>query len=162
MLGLGDGCDLDYAQVDAVVNRRALGIDVEHLLGAGAAGGLGAGLVAFCGATLQRGVEIVADAVGLEERIRAADLVITGEGKLDAQSAAGKTAFGVAKLAAAGGVAAICIPGKADCDAPKNLFRLICPLVDGDVTTQQALAEPARLLTRRAAEAIRALGGADR
>lgn len=139
----------------AAVIRRELGIDVEHLPGAGAAGGLGAGLVAFAGATLQRGVEIVAEAVGLADRLRDADVAITGEGKLDSQSAAGKTAFGVAQAAAAAGAAAVCIPGQAGADAPRELFRLVLPLAAGDVTVAQALAEPAAILRRRAAEAVR-------
>ncbi|MHC4716124.1 MAG: glycerate kinase [Planctomycetota bacterium] len=140
----------------AAVVRRELGIDVEHLPGAGAAGGLGAGLVAFAGATLQSGIEIVAEAVGLRERVAGADLVVTGEGKFDAQSAHGKTAFGVARVAAAEGVPVICIPGQADADAPRDAFRMVRPLVDGDVTVEQALTEPAPLLKRRAGEALRA------
>lgn len=67
--------------------------------GAGAAGGMGAALLAFTKATLQPGVEIVAETVGLAELCRDADLVITGEGRIDAQSIAGKTPVGVAKIA---------------------------------------------------------------
>ena len=141
----------------AGVIRRELGIDVEYLPGAGAAGGLGAGLVAFAGATLQRGVEIVAEAVGLEQRLRDANLVITGEGKFDSQSASGKTVFGVARLAAAAKVPAVCIPAQADPNAPKDLFRLVLPLVAGSVTVADAMTGPGPLLRRRAAEAIRAL-----
>ena len=140
----------------AEVIRRDLKIDVEKLPGAGAAGGLGAGLVAFAGAKLQRGIEIVADAVGLSERARAAEVVLTGEGKFDAQSAAGKTAVGVARIAAAEGRPVICIPGQATPDAPRKLFQAVHPLVDGDVTLEQALADPTGLLRRRAAEALTA------
>jgi len=143
----------------AAVVREELGIDVEHMPGAGAAGGLGAGLVAFAGATLQSGVEIVAEAVGLRERVRGADLVITGEGKLDSQSAHGKTAFGVARLAAEEGAAVICIPGQADPDAPHDAFAAVAPLVAGDVTLEEALADPARLLRQRATEALKAWRG---
>jgi glycerate kinase len=138
----------------ADIIRRRLGIDVERLPGAGAAGGLGAGLVAFTGAKLRRGIEIVADAVGLAGRIRGADLVITGEGKFDAQSAAGKTAVGVARVAAAEGVPVVCIPGQATPDAPHHLFAQVRPLVGAGVTVAQALAQPAQLLARRAAEAM--------
>jgi len=140
----------------AEVVRHELGIDVEHLSGAGAAGGLGAGLVAFAAATLQSGVEIVAESVGLRERIRGADLVLTGEGKLDSQSAHGKTAFGVARLAAGEGVPVICIPGQADSDAPRDVFAAVVPLVAGDVGIEDALSAPARFLRKRAAEAVRA------
>ncbi|HYU56938.1 MAG TPA: glycerate kinase [Actinomycetota bacterium] len=79
----------------AAVIHRDLGIDVRDLPGAGAAGGLGAGLVAFLGARLRPGAEVVKDAVGFEERLARADLVITGEGTLDEQSLRGKLAASV-------------------------------------------------------------------
>ena len=79
--------------------------------GAGAAGGLGFGLMAFCGATLRRGVELVADAVGLERRLRGCDLVITGEGRLDSQTVNGKTPAGVAAIAKRLGIPVIAICG---------------------------------------------------
>ena len=141
----------------AEVIRRDLGIDVEHIAGAGAAGGLGAGLVAFAGARLESGVRIVADAVGLADRLAKADLVITGEGSFDAQSGSGKTACGVAEMAQRAGAAVICIPGQAAAEAPRDLFRLVRPLVAGDVTVDQAMAEPSRLLQLCAAEAIKEL-----
>ncbi len=147
--------DSGLANLAAVI-RRDLGLDVEHLPGGGAAGGLGAGLVAFLGAELQRGLKVVAEAVNLPRRLRGADVVITGEGKLDAQSAAGKTAVGVARIARAAGVPVICLPGQADQDAPADLFLEVRPLVAGSVRPEQAMAEAAELLTRRADEAIRA------
>ena len=67
--------------------------------GAGAAGGLGFGLLSFCGATIRPGFEVVAEAVRLEEKMKDADLVITGEGSLDRQTLEGKTPVGVARLA---------------------------------------------------------------
>jgi glycerate 2-kinase len=72
---------------------------VEHIRGAGAAGGLGAGLMAFLGAELAPGIEIVMDLVGLEKELAKCDLVFTGEGRLDAQSAFGKVPVGVARRA---------------------------------------------------------------
>ena len=142
----------------ADVIRRRLGVDVEHLAGAGAAGGLGAGLVAFCGATLDRGVEIVADAVGLRRRLAGAALVLTGEGSLDAQSLSGKTAVGVARIAAEVGVPVVCIPGQAeaglDCG---GLFAAIRPLVAGGVTVEQALRRAPELLAGLAERAAREL-----
>jgi len=146
--------DAGLANLAAVI-RRDLGADVATLPGAGAAGGLGAGLVAFAGATLAPGVQIVADAVGLPRRIRGADLVLTGEGKFDAQSAAGKTAVGVARLAAGAGVPVACVPGQATPDAPHDRFAAVCPLTDGSVTVAEALAEPDQLLRRRAAEVVK-------
>ena len=141
----------------AEVIRRDLGIDVEHLPGAGAAGGLGAGLVAFAGAKLASGVRIVADAVGLPDRLEGADLVITGEGSFDRSSRFDKAAVGVARMAAERGVPVVCIPGRATADAPHEHFRLVRPLVAGDVTAAQAIARPRPVLQRRAAEAIREL-----
>lgn len=83
----------------AGVMERDLGIKVAELPGAGAAGGLGAGLVAFLGAELKPGMDIVIEATGLEERVRKADLVITGEGAIDAQTINGKVPVGVARVA---------------------------------------------------------------
>ena len=75
--------------------------DTEHhkLKGAGAAGGLGFGFVSFLNAKLRPGIDIITDEIGLEDEIKKADLVITGEGKMDFQSSMGKTPTGVAKLA---------------------------------------------------------------
>ncbi len=139
--------------------RRTLGVDVEHLPGAGAAGGLAAGLAAFCGATLERGVHIIAQAVGLPQRLTGADLCLTGEGRLDAQSRSGKTCLGVAELAAVAAVPVVCIPGSAAEDAPREVFRAVRPLVVGEVTIKSAMRHAAALLTERAAEAVRDLMG---
>lgn len=83
----------------AQIIRRDLSMDVADIAGAGAAGGLGAGLIAFCGAKLQKGIDVVLDAVGIEDRIREADMVITGEGRVDGQTAHGKVPVGVAARA---------------------------------------------------------------
>ncbi len=90
---------------------RDLGADPRDVPGAGAAGGLGFGLMAFCGARLASGFDLVADAVGLREKIAAADLVITGEGRLDAQTLHGKGPVGVARLARAHGKRVIGLAG---------------------------------------------------
>lgn len=84
-----------YAQVIA----RDLDIDVINLAGGGAAGGMGAALYAFCGAQLRQGIEIVTDALHLAEQVANADLVITGEGRIDSQTIHGKVPVGVAKVA---------------------------------------------------------------
>ncbi|MES0346872.1 glycerate kinase [Citrobacter koseri] len=78
---------------------RDLDINVFELAGGGAAGGLGAALYAFCGAELRRGIEIVTDALHLEECVADADLVVTGEGRIDSQTIHGKVPVGVAKVA---------------------------------------------------------------
>jgi len=142
------------ANLAAVIHRR-LGVDVVRLSGGGAAGGLGAGLVAFAGAKLQPGLPLIAEAVGLPKRLAGADLCITGEGKLDRSSSFGKTAVGVAKIASQLGVPVVCVPGQAAPDAPRELFAAVLPLVAGEVTVRQAMREPAGLLKLRAAEAVR-------
>lgn len=111
----------------AAILERDLEAKVADVPGAGAAGGLAAGLMAFCGATLESGFAAVSDAVQLTERIARADLVITGEGRLDTQSAYGKTVAGVAELATAANVPCLVVagliegeaalPGLIDCEA---------------------------------------------
>ena len=140
----------------AEIIRRDLGVDVTEIPGGGAAGGLGAGLVAFAGATLEPGLGVVAEAVELGRRLFDADLCITGEGKLDAQSASGKTTVGVAEIARANSVPVICIPGQAAPDAPRHLFDDVRPLAAGEVSRRLAMQQPAELLKRRAKEAVKA------
>ncbi|MBL9133119.1 MAG: glycerate kinase [Verrucomicrobiaceae bacterium] len=79
--------------------RRDLGVNPAEVPGAGAAGGLGYGLMAFCGAKLTSGFDLIADIIDLRRRVQAADLVITGEGRLDAQTLHGKGPMGVALMA---------------------------------------------------------------
>jgi len=83
----------------AKIIRRDIGKDVENIPGAGAAGGLGAGLMAFLSAELKKGVDIVVEYSKLEEKLQGADLIITGEGSIDGQTRFGKTPYGVAKTA---------------------------------------------------------------
>lgn len=93
------------------VIEAQFGIPVLDLPGAGAAGGLGAGLVAFAGAQLRPGVELVAEACGLARHVEGADLVITGEGRIDGQSVHGKTPVGVARIAKRYGVPVVAVAG---------------------------------------------------
>ena len=90
--------DRNLAHFAAIVERD-LGVAIKDLPGSGAAGGLGGGLVAFAGGKLEPGIKLVIEAVKLAERLENADLCLTGEGAIDAQSAFGKTAVGVARLA---------------------------------------------------------------
>jgi glycerate kinase len=83
----------------AAIVHRDLGIDVRDLPGAGAAGGLGAGLVAFLGAKLRPGFDLVAEAVGLPAKMEDADVVVTAEGRWDSQSERGKAPAGVLRMA---------------------------------------------------------------
>jgi len=103
------------------VMKRDLKKDVSQMPGAGAAGGLGGGLVAFTGATLKRGIDIVLKTTDLEKYLNNADLVITGEGKIDFQTAFGKTPSGVARAAKKHRVPVVAIGGALDDDA-RNVF----------------------------------------
>jgi glycerate kinase len=104
-------------ELDAALMRfgevvaRDLGVRVLDVAGAGAAGGLGAGLLAFCGARLMPGAEVVAQACRLEERMAGADLVVTGEGRIDRQTAGGKTPLGVARIAKKLGIPVVAVAG---------------------------------------------------
>jgi len=95
----------------AAVIQKNLGVKVATTPGAGAAGGLGAGLIAFLGARMQSGAELVTRAISLESKLAGCDLVITGEGRLDGQTAFGKAPGGVAKIARRLGIPVIAICG---------------------------------------------------
>ncbi len=99
--------------------KHQLGKEVSRVSGAGAAGGLGAGLMAFTGARLKSGIDIVLEATGLERCIQDADIVITGEGRVDFQTAFGKTPAGVAKAAKKHNVPVVAIGGALTDDARK-------------------------------------------
>ncbi len=109
--------ELDRALANfAAILERDLDARVADVPGAGAAGGLAAGLMACCGAQLQPGFAAVSDAVGLRQRIAMADLVITGEGRFDRQSSYGKATAGVASLSAEAGVPCIAVAGLVEGD----------------------------------------------
>lgn len=116
------------ARLDALARRYRdeLGVDVDRLVGAGAAGGLAGGLAA-AGARLVPGFELVAELVGLDRRVAGASLVATGEGRLDATSFAGKVVGGV--LAAAGGSArALCIAGQIETGVERHWAGRVGPV----------------------------------
>jgi glycerate kinase len=92
--------------------RADLGLDVAGRWGAGAGGGMGAGLIAFLGARLEPGFDLVADAAELVARVEAADIVVTGEGRLDVQSAGGKVPVGVARAARRTATACVVVAGE--------------------------------------------------
>jgi glycerate kinase len=95
----------------ARIIKRDLFADIADKPGAGAGGGMGAGLMAFTNATLKRGVELVVSHTGLEKHLKGADLAITGEGRVDSQTAFGKTPSGVATVARKLGVPVVAIGG---------------------------------------------------
>ena len=96
------------------VSARCLGRDFSHLPGAGAAGGLGFGMAAFCGAQLRMGIDAVLDAVGFDSLLPGTDVVFTGEGKIDSQSARGKVVSGVAVRCRKAGVPVVAVVGQID------------------------------------------------
>lgn len=102
--------DSELVALDAIITRD-LELSIANIPGAGAAGAMGAGVVAFFGATLQPGIETVLDTVRFEERIVGADFVITGEGRLDRQSLRGKVVIGVARRAKRAGVPVLAVVG---------------------------------------------------
>ncbi len=141
-----------------VIVRRDLGVDVTALPGGGAAGGLGAGLVAFLGARLRPGAEMVLDVVRMRAKLRGAALVITGEGRLDAQTAFGKAPARLAELAAAAGVPVVALAGSVDADA-ETLRQLgilaVSSIPDAPMSLEEAIARAAPLLEAAAARAGR-------
>ncbi|MDR1272031.1 MAG: glycerate kinase [Clostridiales Family XIII bacterium] len=108
--GMVDYLDRQIRAISDTVIRE-LNIDVSGLPGSGAAGGMGGGAVAFLGAKLKMGIEAVLDTVGFDKLLEGADLVITGEGRLDQQSLRGKVVTGVARRAKKAGVPVLAIVG---------------------------------------------------
>jgi glycerate kinase len=92
--------------------ERDLRLNVGDMPGAGAAGGLGAGLVAFLGASLQTGIELILDSIGFNEYLGEADMILTGEGRIDHQTPRGKTIAGIARRAKRAGKPVIAFAGE--------------------------------------------------
>ena len=140
----------------AAVLQRDLGVEVETVAGAGAAGGLGAGLLAFCRAQLRQGVELVIHAVRLPERVQKADLIITGEGCLDFQTGFGKVPHGVAQVAKRYGKSVIALVGQLGEGAERCRqwgIDACFPILSKPMSEQEAMANAIPLL-RRAAEEL--------
>lgn len=119
--------------------------------GAGAAGGLGYGLLTFCNATIRSGFDLVAEILGLEEAVAAADLIVTGEGSLDAQTLEGKGPAGVAILARRHGKPVIAFGGRVE-DHPglSECFDAVAALPDRPMGLEEAIADAAGLLEKAA------------
>ena len=135
----------------ADVVEKEFGFDFRNEPGAGAAGGLGFGLMSFCGAKIRRGFEVVAEAVDLESKMKDADVVITGEGSLDRQTLEGKTPAGVARLARKLGKRVFAIVGRASED------REARDIFDGVFELGGTIAEARNLVRERASELGRKL-----
>jgi glycerate kinase len=143
----------------ADVVAKEFGIDYRDQAGAGAAGGLGFGLLSFCGATIRPGFEVVAEAVGLESKMKNVDLVITGEGSLDRQTLEGKTPAGVARLARNLGKPVFAIVGRASEDPElREIFDGIYQNARPGMSQQENMKRAAELLRENARELADTLG----
>ncbi len=131
--------------------RIDLGHEVRDIAGAGAAGGLGAAVVGFCGGTIRAGIDFVLDTAGFDDLLEGADYVITGEGRIDAQTARGKVPAGVAKRAGAAKVPVIAVAGAVSADADVHGavgLGAIFSVMQGPMSLEEAL------LPDRAAQGI--------
>lgn len=146
----------------ATVTSATLGKATPQRPGNGAAGGLGFALVEFLGAESKPGVDEVAATVGLEQAVRGADWVFTGEGSVDAQTVMGKTPFGVAQAATRNGARVVIFAGRVAPDASvlleHGVERLVAITAEG-TPIEQALREGAESLTRATAEVCRQITG---
>lgn len=145
-----------YAEVIA----RDLDLDVRHLTGAGAAGGLGAGLLAFCHATVRSGASLVLEMFAFEDLLEAADVVFTGEGRIDSQVAYGKAVGTVALLAQKHGVPVIAFAGSVQVE-PELLLEqgllAAVPILPGPMAEAQAMAQASGLLQAAVERTVRIL-----
>jgi glycerate kinase len=138
-----------YAQVLAA----HLGVDVAEVPGAGAAGGLGAGAIAFLGAKLEPGIELVLDLVGFNAVVTRAHLAVTGEGKFDCQTLRGKAPVGVARAASALGVPVVALCGTVEISKRELRvagFEEAHALTELEPDVERCIAEAAPLLERLA------------
>ena len=142
----------------AGIIARDLGLEIEHLPGAGAAGGLAAGLTVFLEGRLTSGVDLAIDTVGLEKELVIADLVLTGEGKLDAQSANGKLPVGVAHRAKKFAVPVVVLAGSvADdiTDLRQEGITAYFSIINSPMSLQEAMQRTAELIESQVVEVLR-------
>ncbi|HEY8532072.1 MAG TPA: glycerate kinase [Limnochorda sp.] len=151
----------------ADVVEGVLGRSIRNTPGAGAAGGLGFGLMAFAGARLQRGIDLALDTLQADRHFAGASLVITGEGRVDRQTLHGKVPFGVAQRAAARGIPVVAVGGSIGPLPPEAMEQLraagilaVVPIVESPCTLEEAM-EPQNTQERleRAGERIARLVG---
>jgi len=142
----------------AGVIKRDLSINVMNIPGAGAAGGLGAGLVAFLGAKLVSGIEIVSEVVGLADHLKGAALVFTGEGRIDTQTLFGKTVAGVAAKAKSFHIPVVAIAGEVAGDY-EELYQhgidAIMSITPGPISLKKSMANAERLIADATERALR-------
>ncbi|WP_122433594.1 glycerate kinase [Pseudomonas viridiflava] len=139
-------------------SARTLGRDLRDSPGSGAAGGMGFAAKAYLNASFRAGVEVVADLTGLEQALVGADLVITGEGRFDAQTLRGKTPLGVARVAQRQRIPVIVLAGTLG-EGYEQLYRhgisAAFALTSGPMDLEQACREAPRLLQERARDVAR-------
>lgn len=126
----------------AQVVLEQLGLDLQNIAGAGAAGGLGAAFAGFLNSQLLSGIELIIDITKMEEKMQGATMVITGEGKLDDQTTMGKAPLGVAQLAALYGIPVVALAGAVSADVQRlnDLEITSCfSIVNGPMTLEQAM-----------------------
>jgi glycerate kinase len=137
---------------------RQIGIDIRHLPGAGAAGGLGGGLHAFCGAELKKGIDLVMDLVNLKEQLRGADLVLTAEGQIDYQTKFDKAPAGVARAAKEANIPCIAICGSVG-EGIEELYEIglhaVFSLCKGPQSIDSAIKNGAHLLAFAVEQVVR-------
>ncbi|MCL6479061.1 MAG: glycerate kinase [Peptococcaceae bacterium] len=140
--------------------KEQLGIDVADIPGSGAAGGLGAGLIAFAGARLKPGIQLVLDTIDIDSMMRQVNLVITGEGRIDSQSAYGKVPAGVAARASRYNLPVIAIVGSIG-PGVERLYNMgissVMPIADGPISLQEAMDRAAELTADAAERTFRLL-----
>lgn len=140
--------------------RQDLGTDIEQEPGSGAAGGLGGGLMAFAGGTLGSGIDLVLDAIGFDRDAEDADLVITGEGKIDTQTLFGKGPAGVSLRARRSGCPSIAIGGSLEGDLSGLRDRNIqayFSMINGIMPEEEVFKATASMLETTAEQVIRTL-----
>ena len=134
------------------------GFDYRDQLGAGAAGGLGFGLMSFCGATIRPGFDVVAEAVGLELKMKNVDIVITGEGSLDRQTLEGKTPAGVARMARKLGKKVFAMVGRASGNGDvRGIFDGVYQNTRAGMSEKENMERAAELLRENARELAKEL-----
>jgi glycerate kinase len=142
----------------AAIIQRDLGRAVVETPGAGAAGGMGAGLLAFTTARLVPGARLVMETLGVEEALRGAALIITAEGRLDEQTAYGKVVGAVAHAARAAGARVVTLAGSIALDEAALValgVDVALPLADGPLTLEESMRAAPRLLTAATVRALR-------
>jgi glycerate kinase len=139
--------------------RRNDKLPEAQMSGAGAAGGMGFGMTAFFGATLRPGIDIVIQATRLPQRLAAAELCITGEGRLDRQSLSGKTVIGVAGLCKEMKVPCIVIAGSAESGLSLNTYGITAAYSIGDdrMSLEESMSKAPALIAARAGQIVRAI-----